>query len=131
MLAKFANCLFTNRGGGGCIACRCGRVFRVFRLDGILDNGFTYYLRSNDSPAEAVAMRLVINAGAVLDPAGQESIAHFLEHMLFNGTESFTKEELKQKLRDIGIDFGPDLNVYTTPDETVYIHDNYQLDKQQ
>lgn len=94
---------------------------------GVLDNGLTYYLRSNDSPAEEVVMRLAVNAGAVLDPPGQEGIAHFLEHMLFNGTESFTKEELKQTLRDIGVDFGPDLNAYTSPDETVYELD-FRLD---
>jgi zinc protease len=87
---------------------------------GTLENGLTYYLRFNDSPAEAVEMRLVINAGAVLDPEGAEGIAHYLEHMLFNGTEQFSKNDLIQALRSIGTDLGPDLNAYTSADETVY-----------
>ncbi len=94
---------------------------------GTLDNGLTYYLRSNDSPADRVVMRLVVNAGAVLDPPGQEGSAHFLEHMLFNGTEKFSKLELRQALRDLGVEFGPDLNAYTSADETVYMLD-FQLD---
>ena len=94
---------------------------------GTLGNGLTFYLRSNDSPAEQVAMRLVVNAGAVLDPPGQEGAAHFLEHMLFNGTESYSKNELGQVLRDIGVDFGPDLNAFTSADETVYMLD-FHLD---
>ena len=96
-------------------------------LIGELGNGLTYYLRSNDSPGEAVVMHLVVNAGGVLDPDGKEGSAHFLEHMLFNGTERFSKNELDQVLRDFGTDFGPDLNAYTSPDETVYILD-FQLD---
>ena len=89
-------------------------------LVGTLDNGLTYYLRSNDSPAEAVTMRLAVNAGAVLDPEGLDGMAHYLEHMLFNGTERFSKNDLIQALRSIGIDFGHDLNAYTSADETVY-----------
>ena len=96
-------------------------------LNGTLGNGLAYYLRSNDSPAERVSMRLVIDAGAVLDPPGAEGTAHFLEHMLFNGTERFSRNELNQVLRDIGVDSGPDLNAYTSADETVYILD-FQLD---
>ena len=94
---------------------------------GTLDNGLTYYLRSNDSPAEAVSMRLVVDAGAVLDPPGAEGTAHFVEHMLFNGTERFSRNELIQALRTIGVDFGPDLNAYTSADETVYMLD-FRLD---
>ena len=65
---------------------------------GMLDNGLTYYLRSNDSPAEQVSMRLVVDAGALLDPPGAEGVAHLLEHMLFNGTERFSKNDLGQVL---------------------------------
>ena len=96
-------------------------------LIGTLDNGLRYYLRSNDSPAESVEMRLVIDAGAVLDPEGAEGLAHYLEHMLFNGTERYSRNELTQALRNIGTDFGPDLNAYTSADETVYMFD-FQLD---
>ena len=90
---------------------------------GTLDNGLTYYLRSNDTPAEGVEMRLVVNAGAILDPDGADGVAHYLEHMLFNGTERFSKNDLIQALRSIGTDFGPDLNAYTSADETVYMFD--------
>ncbi len=89
-------------------------------LIGELPNGLAYYLRSNDSPGGSVVMHLVVNAGAVLDPVDKEGTAHFLEHMLFNGTERFSKNELDQALRDLGTDFGPDLNAYTSADETVY-----------
>ena len=92
-------------------------------LIGELSNGLAYYLRSNDSPGEAVSMYLAVNAGGVLDPEGEEGTAHFLEHMLFNGTERFSKNDLGQALRDLGIDFGPDLNAFTSPDETVYLLD--------
>ena len=90
---------------------------------GTLENGLTYYLRSNDTPANTVELRLAVNAGAVLDPDGFEGVAHYLEHMLFNGTEEFSKNELIQALRSIGTDFGPDLNAYTSADETVYMFD--------
>ena len=96
-------------------------------LIGQLANGLRYYLRSNDSPGDAAVMHLVVDAGGLLDPDGEEGTAHFLEHMLFNGTERFSKNELDQVLRDFGTDFGPDLNAYTSPDETVYILD-FHLD---
>ncbi|MXZ16449.1 MAG: hypothetical protein F4Y76_13205 [Acidimicrobiales bacterium] len=96
-------------------------------LIGELPNGLTYYVRSNDSPGSAVMMHLVVNAGGVLDPEGAEGAAHFLEHMMFNGTERYSKNELTQVLRDFGTDFGPDLNAYTSPDQTVYILD-FKLD---
>ena len=92
-------------------------------LIGELSNGLAYYLRSNDSPGGAVSMYLAVNAGGVLDPEGEEGTAHFLEHMLFNGTERFSRNDLGQVLRDLGIDFGPDLNAFTSPDETVYLLD--------
>ena len=94
---------------------------------GQLPNGLTYYLRSNDSPGDAVVMHLAVNAGGVLDPEGAEGAAHYLEHMLFNGTEKFSENEIDQALRDIGTAIGHDLNAYTSPDETVYILD-FNLD---
>ncbi len=96
-------------------------------LIGELENGLAYYLRSNDSPGDSAVMHLVVDAGGVLDPDGAEGAAHFLEHMMFNGTELFSENELDQVLRDFGTDFGPDLNAYTSPDETVYILD-FKLD---
>ena len=87
---------------------------------GTLDNGFTYYLRSNDSPAAHVSMRLVVNVGALSDPPGREGIAHYLKHMLFRGTESFPGDELTDALRVIGTQTDPDDAANTAADETVY-----------
>ena len=92
-------------------------------LIGTLDNGLRYYLRPNATPAESLEMRLVVDAGALVDPPGAEGVAHFVEHMLFNGTEQFSHNELGQALRSIGTESGPDLNAYTSADETVYMLD--------
>lgn len=87
---------------------------------GVLDNGLTYYVRSNDSPGSAVALRLVVRAGGRQeDPLGT-GVAHFLEHMMFNGTEAFPGNQLDATLRSIGAQIGPDFNAYTSDNETVY-----------
>lgn len=87
---------------------------------GVLDNGLTYYVRSNDSPGSSVSLRLVVNAGGVNeDPVGTGA-AHFLEHMMFNGTERFPGNSLDAALRRIGAEIGPDFNAYTNDTETVY-----------
>lgn len=88
---------------------------------GQLENGLTYYLQSHPKPANKVELRLVVNAGSVLEEEGEEGVAHFLEHMAFNGTRNFPKNELVSYLQSIGVAFGPDLNAYTGFDETVYI----------
>ena len=87
---------------------------------GVLENGLTYYVRSNDSPGSSVSLRLAVNAGGVNeDPLGTGS-AHFLEHMMFNGTEKFPGNSLDAALRRIGAEIGPDFNAYTNDTETVY-----------
>lgn len=88
---------------------------------GKLDNGFTYYIRVNQKPEKRVEMRLAVNAGSILENDDQQGLAHFVEHMCFNGTEHFEKNELKNYLESIGIRFGPELNAYTSFDETVYM----------
>jgi zinc protease len=88
---------------------------------GRLENGFTYYIRENKKPEKRVEMRLVVNAGSVLEDEDQLGLAHFVEHMAFNGTTHFEKNELKNYLESIGIRFGPELNAYTSFDETVYM----------
>lgn len=88
---------------------------------GRLDNGLTYYARTNDVPAGHLDLRLVVKAGGLADPPGSEGTAHFVEHMLFNGTERYPRNELHQALRDIGVEFGPDENAFTSYDSTVYI----------
>lgn len=85
-----------------------------------LDNGLTVYLRHNDRPGVSAELRLVINAGSAQESADQAGVAHFLEHMMFNGTHQFPKNELVAVLRGFGMQFGADINAYTSYDETVY-----------
>ena len=87
---------------------------------GKLDNGLTYYIRSNTEPPDRADLWLAINAGSNLEDDDQKGLAHFLEHMLFNGTENFPGQELIDYLESIGMRFGPDVNAYTSFDETVY-----------
>jgi len=87
---------------------------------GVLANGLTYYVRANDNPGDSAELRLVVDAGSGNESAEQSAVAHFLEHMLFNGTTSFPKNELIDILRLGGSQFGSDLNAYTSYDETVY-----------
>jgi zinc protease len=88
---------------------------------GKLPNGLTYYIRKNTQPAKKVELRLAVNAGAVLEDNDQRGLAHFMEHMNFNGSKHFPKNELVDYLQKIGVKFGADLNAYTGFDETVYI----------
>ncbi len=87
---------------------------------GVLDNGLTYYVRSNDSPGSSVSMRLAVNAGGVEEDPRGSGAAHFLEHMMFNGTEKYPGNSLDAALRRIGAEIGPDFNAYTSDSETVY-----------
>ncbi len=88
---------------------------------GVLSNGMTYYIRNNGKPAEKVELRLVVNAGSILEDDDQQGLAHFMEHMNFNGTKNFKKNELVDYLQSIGVKFGAHLNAYTGFDQTVYI----------
>jgi len=88
---------------------------------GRLDNGLTYYIKTNQKPEKRVELRLAVNAGSVLEDDNQQGLAHFNEHMAFNGTKNFEKQELVDYLESIGMRFGPDLNAYTSFDETVYM----------
>lgn len=88
---------------------------------GRLDNGLTYYVRENTRPENRAELRLVVNVGSILEEADQRGLAHLLEHMAFNGTEHFAKQELVDYLESIGMAFGPSVNAYTSFDETVYM----------
>ena len=85
-----------------------------------LPNGLTYYIRQNKKPENRAQFRLVVNAGSILETELQRGLAHFIEHMAFNGTKNFQKNELVNFLERIGMQFGADLNAYTSFDETVY-----------
>src|SRR5512140_1059749 len=90
---------------------------------GKLPNGLTYYIRRNGWPEKRASLRLAVNAGSVLEDDDQQGAAHILEHMQFNGSEHFKPGELVRYLESIGSRFGPDLNAYTSFDQTVYILD--------
>ena len=87
---------------------------------GTLANGMTYYVRHNEEPRGRAHLSLVVKAGSVLEEENQRGLAHFMEHMAFNGTERFAKQEIVDYLESIGSTFGADLNAYTSFDETVY-----------
>jgi len=88
---------------------------------GKLSNGLTYYIRQNKKPEQKVELRLVVNAGSILEDDDQQGLAHLSEHMAFNGTKHFKKNDIISFLQSIGVSFGSDLNAYTSFDETVYI----------
>ncbi|MCK9202802.1 MAG: insulinase family protein [Bacteroidales bacterium] len=88
---------------------------------GRLDNGLIYYIRQNKKPENRVELRLVVNAGSILENDDQQGLAHFMEHMNFNGTKTFPKNELIDFLQKTGVKFGADINAYTSFDETVYM----------
>jgi zinc protease len=90
---------------------------------GKLPNGITYFIRQNARPANRVSMRLAVNAAAIQEEADQRGLAHFIEHMAFNGTEHFKPGELVSFLESIGARFGPHVNASTSFDETVYMLD--------
>jgi zinc protease len=87
---------------------------------GKLSNGFTYFIRKNTEPQKRVVMYLVNKVGSVLEDEDQRGLAHFMEHMSFNGTKHFPKNELVDYLQKAGVRFGSDLNAYTSYNETVY-----------
>jgi zinc protease len=88
--------------------------------DGFLPNGMRYVLRTNGSPEGKIALRLVVNAGSILEEEDQSGVAHLVEHMAFNGTEKYNQQEIIAYFESIGMRFGTDLNAYTSFDETVY-----------
>ncbi len=87
---------------------------------GKLPNGLTYYIRQNDEPAKRAELWLAVDAGSVMEDDDQKGLAHLLEHMLFNGTKRFPSQALLDFLEGIGMKFGPEINAYTSFDETVY-----------
>ena len=87
---------------------------------GTLSNGLVYYVRRNVEPQNRAQLRLAVRAGSVLEQEAQRGLAHFVEHMAFNGTARFAKQEIVDYLESLGSGFGPDLNAYTSHDETVY-----------
>ncbi len=87
---------------------------------GTLDNGLTYYIRHNDEPKNRAEFHLAQAVGATLEEDNQNGLAHFLEHMAFNGTTNFPDKGIIDYFETVGVNFGGDINAYTSLDETVY-----------
>ena len=87
---------------------------------GTLANGLRYYIRENGQPQGRAELRLVVNAGSVLEDDDQRGLAHFVEHMSFNGTRHFPRQDLGSFMQSLGMRFGAHVNAYTSFDETVY-----------
>lgn len=95
---------------------------------GVLPNGLTYYLRHNEWPEKRAFFYIAQKVGSIQEEEDQRGLAHFLEHMCFNGTKNFPGDRLKQYLETIGVKFGENLNAYTSFDETVYNIDNVNVE---
>lgn len=90
-------------------------------VTGTLGNGLKYYIFKNQKPENRAELRLVVNAGSLQENDDQLGLAHFAEHMAFNGTKNFKKNELVDYLQSVGVKFGAHLNAYTSFGETVYM----------
>lgn len=99
-------------------------------LYGKLDNGLTYYIQKNSLPKERAMFYLAVNAGAANENADQNGLAHFCEHMAFNGTKNFPDKGLLNYLQSIGVSFGRGLNAYTSSDITCYTLNDIPTNKQ-
>lgn len=89
-------------------------------LSGKLENGLEYFIFKNEKPKNRASLALVVKAGSLLEKENQQGLAHFLEHMAFNGTEKYKKNDLVKYLQSLGLSFGGDLNAYTSFEETVF-----------
>ena len=87
---------------------------------GRLPNGLSYYVLANKKPEKRAELRLVVKAGSILEEDDQQGLAHFVEHMAFNGTKHFPKHEIVSFLESLGMRFGADVNASTSFDETVF-----------
>jgi zinc protease len=88
---------------------------------GTLSNGMRYYIRQNQKPEKRAELRLVVNAGSVLEDDDQRGLAHMVEHMAFRGTKKFAGNQISSYLESLGMRYGPDINAFTSFDETVYM----------
>ncbi len=88
---------------------------------GRLENGLTYYIKYNKKPEKRIELRLAINAGSICESDSQSGLAHFCEHMCFNGTKNFPSNRMIDMLEEMGMKFGEEINAYTGFDQTVYM----------
>lgn len=97
---------------------------------GVLENGLTYIIRHNDESKNRANFYIAQKVGSVLEEDNQRGLAHFLEHMAFNGSEHFPGKSMINYLEKNGVKFGNDLNAYTSFDQTVYNIDNVPVDRE-
>ena len=90
-------------------------------ISGTLENGMDYYVQQNSNPENRIQLRLVVNAGSLMEEDDQLGVAHLVEHMAFNGSENFSKNEVIEFFESTGMAFGHDLNAYTSFEQTVYM----------
>ena len=88
---------------------------------GKLENGLSYYIKYNKKPEQRIELRLAINAGSICETDGQQGLAHFCEHMCFNGTKNFPSNRIIDMLEEMGMKFGDEINAFTSFDETIYM----------
>ena len=97
---------------------------------GKLSNGLTYYIRHNNWPEKRASFYIAQKVGSLQEEESQRGLAHFLEHMCFNGTDNFKGNDLIRYCESLGVQFGADLNAYTSIDETVYNISNVPTTRQ-
>ncbi len=120
IILAFAFVLFA-----GCASNKASKTEGEFSLNpdvltGQLDNGMTYYVLKNAYPENRISLRLAVKVGSIAEDENQLGVAHLIEHMCFNGTEHFEKNSLINYAESIGMDFGAEVNAYTSFEETVY-----------
>ena len=118
-----------------CMSAQENPMMKPLPLDpavkvGKLDNGLTYYIRHNELPAKRVELYLATDAGAIYETPDQDGLAHFLEHMCFNGTEHFPGKSLLNWLQSIGAEFGRNINASTGFEETQYMLNNIPVERE-
>jgi len=89
-------------------------------IHGKLSNGFEYYIKKNIKPENRVFLNLAVKAGSLQDPADKQGLAHYVEHMAFNGTKKFPKNTVIKHLETLGMTFGSHTNAHTGYDQTIY-----------
>ncbi len=119
VLALFAAGLFSCASFGAQLSAPLPQNTAV--VSGELANGMGYRILKNGEPENRIFLRLAVKAGSVLEEDDQRGVAHLIEHMAFNGTEHFRENELVSYFESIGMTFGPEVNAYTSADETVYM----------
>lgn len=111
---------------GGCSSSGVGKLSGKLEFDssvkqGKLKNGISYFIKENSEPKNRIQLRLAIKAGSCMEDDDQKGIAHFVEHMCYNGTKHFRKSAIVDYFEAIGMKFGPEVNAFTSYENTIYV----------